>query len=66
MCRGSGGCGAMLLLLSFLGIVNWLGCFDVVVMREEGVGGKKGWQRLARTTQAHFIFGLRGICAGDG
>lgn len=29
------------LLLSFRGIVNWLGCFDVVVMRERGLVGKR-------------------------
>lgn len=30
---------------------------------EKGVGGK-GWRRRP-TTQAHFIFGLWGICAGE-
>ena len=30
------------LLLSFRGIVNWLGCFDVVVMREGGWWEKAG------------------------
>lgn len=48
------------LLLSFRGTANWLGCFDVVVMREGGWLGKS-WQRRP-TTQAHFIFG--GMCAG--
>lgn len=46
MCRGIWWVWGDALLLSFRGIVNWLGCFDVVVMREGG-----WWERLAKAAR---------------
>lgn len=48
------------LLLSFRGIVNWLGCFDVVVMREWG-----WWERLAKAlynSSPFYFWPMRDLC----
>lgn len=48
------------LLLSFQGIVNWLGCFDVVVMREGG-----WWERLAKASynsSPFYFWPTRDLC----
>ena len=54
MCAGIWWVWGDALLLLFRGIANWLGGFDVVVMREKGVGGR-GWRRRP-ATRAHFYF----------
>lgn len=52
MYRGVGG-GVNALLLSFRGIVNWLGCFDVVVMK--GGGGRPTMEAARRIHQRVIV-----------
>lgn len=61
MCTGMWWVRGHALLLLFRGIVNWLACFDVVVMSgEDGggwgrVGGKKGMAKAPYKLQ-HVLF----------
>lgn len=63
MCAGIWWVWGDALLLLFWGIANWLGGFDVVVMRERGSAGKAGEGALQ--LEPIFIFGQGGICAGE-
>lgn len=50
----------MLCCSCFRGIVNWLGCFDVVVMREGG-----WWERLAKAPynwSPFYFWPMRDLC----
>lgn len=60
MCRGIWWVWGDALLLLFRGIVNWLGCFDVVVMREGG-----WWERLAEApynSSPFYFWPIRDLC----
>lgn len=56
----------MLSLLSFRGIVNWLGFFDVVVMREGGSVGKKAGRGGAYDSSPFYFWPYEGSVLATG